>query len=240
MALSVQDIRLIEKHLKDELSPEEQITLEDKKKDPEFEAELNLYLTIQKSTTNFSRLDVKKDFKAWDQDEPIRLNPLKSSTTWWKIAAGLVILVGIVGLLNKFAFNSAAPDLYTQYYEPYPNLLDPIEKGESTSPSLTQLYELENYEAVISLPMTTAVDSFYVALSFMELGNQEFATELLQIFSRREDFRFKDAAQWYLALNFLREGQTTLCKQFLMEISINENHDFRNPAAELLGKIGSN
>jgi hypothetical protein len=81
------------------------------------------------------------------------------------------------------------------------------------------------------------VDSFYVALTYLQLDQRQDALTSLQKFANSENFRFQDAAQWYLALNLLLENQREQSIQMLMKISKVPGHDYQLMASNLLTEL---
>ncbi len=237
MAISEVDIKLIEKHLQGHLTPDEKIVFEQRKSDTEFLVELDLYLALKKSSNAIGREQVKQTFLDWDQ-ETAHNKIRKWPQIGWKIAAGLLIVIGFIGLLKIFSPTKDSKDLFAEYYQPYPNLIDPIQKGDpSPTSSITQLYELGNYENVLKQSPTDLVDSFYVALSYLQLDQRQDALVSLQKIVNRAHFRFRDAAQWYLALNLLLENQIEASKQILTEIGETAGNDYQILAANLLAEL---
>jgi len=237
VAISDSDIKLIENHLQGLLTPAEKIAFEKRKSDVVFLAELDLYLKIKKSSKAIGRSQIRQVFTSWDKEASI--TKIGSwSQMGWKIAAGLLIAIGLIGILKIFSPSKDSAELFAEYYQPYPNLIDPIQKGDASSTqSITQLYELGKYENVLAQSLTNSVDSFYVALTFLQLDQSKETITILEKFAHLDGFRFRDAAQWYLALSLIRNEQIESSLEVLTEISKNPNHDHLERARKLLDQL---
>ena len=148
MPLSDQDRLLIEKYLQGPLTDSEQALFLERMKDEVFKAEYLLHQCIQKSSIAIKRSQLKDTFHAWDQETGKSRTTLKSLWSDWKVAAAVLLLIG-AGILWMFIQKESPDQLFNTYYQPYANLIDPIDKGDApVEASLTQLYELGRYEDV--------------------------------------------------------------------------------------------
>lgn len=147
---------------------------------------------------------------------------LKSSTSRLKdplflaIAASILVVVGLTYYFNYFQQN-----LYEQYFEPYPNVYQPIVRGNTTqSTKAFMYYENQNYTmAQDALEDLLVVDDnpslrFYYGLSFLNNNQTEKAiTEFNKI--KDVDFEFKAELYWYMALAQLKLKNKNEAKNFL-------------------------
>jgi hypothetical protein len=189
---------------------------------------------------DLGRTDVRKTFKKWDKQEGKQaMVSLFSKINQWKIAASILILVAAGILLFIFQVGTSSGDLYQTYYQPYPNLIDPIQKGvdNNTQSSVSQLYELGQYEHVVKQEVSDPSSEFYVALSWLATNDLSRAVPLLERFSGQREFRFHHVAQWYLALAYLTEKQIDKSTNLLEQIKATPDHDFRSKASQLLAQL---
>jgi hypothetical protein len=233
----IHDQELIEKHLLGKLNSEEDILFEERMKDVLFADELRLYKDIKKASTDLGRSQVKKEFIAWDAEEQIQHKTPVISWKWSKVAAAVLFLVTL-GVLAIYLIPSTTPtQLYLEYYEPYPNLIDPVQKGEiEEDVSLSQVYELSDYHQVKNMTPNDSLETFYLALSHLALNEFETAINDLKPIAHNPSHRFHAAAQWYLALAYLRIDPNQ-SRALLRIISQATDHDFSAMANDLLIKL---
>lgn len=243
-----QDEQLINRYIRDELTEAEQEFLNERLKDAAFQEELNLQKSLQKAfqvsgrevlKSRFQQLETNRvnEKKTTSQDSPGRV----ISINRWLIAAASVLL--LVAAWWYFAPGTSTPDqLYAQYYEPYPNVVAPIQKGEPSENQFVrpyQLYERQEYreaiEGFLKLPNGEISAQFYLALSYLAL-EQPDCIEPLESLSRHKG-GWQQAATWYLALAHLKFENVDYSKELLESIKKNKAHPFYNQAKILLEKL---
>ncbi|MEP2773101.1 MAG: hypothetical protein ABJH05_13200 [Fulvivirga sp.] len=214
MALDEQHITRAEKYIREEMSAEERTS---------FEAEL--------STNDALRVAfdfVKDTEKALEVTEYKRLKSMlkensKSSgfrfKRWLGIAAS-VALVATFGYLIFGVDQTTTEDLYNQYYEAYPNIVDPVNRSSDGGNSPFQLYELGNLDEALdyfSVMATSDTTLFYKGQVHMSLGNYE---KSVTAFSRLDkSSTFYVSSQWYLALAHLKLGDNKNAERILKPLS---------------------
>jgi hypothetical protein len=235
--LSKNDYELIEKQLLGTLNNEESLLFEDRMKDLLFAEEFRLYQNIRKASVDIGRSEIREEFVIWDQEETVGKKINLNRWRWMKIAATLLLLISM-GILVTYLSSSKSPQqLYLEYYQPYPNLIDPLQKGEfEKNASLSQLYEMADYSQAEKMAPRDSLEAFYLALSHLSMNQFETAITELKPIADNASHRFQKAAQWYLALAYLQtEPEKSLA--VLSSISQSDNHDFSKSAGDLLKKL---
>lgn len=152
-------------------------------------------------------------------------------------AAAVVAIVFIQPVF--FSPNSNVDNLYTAYYEQYPNLL--LTRGtdsESILNNAGQEYNDRNFEEVYFLLKDVKSDkaSFYRSLALMELEKTNEAVESWQYHLSHYDY-LEHNAQFYLALSLMKIGQINESKEILKSLSADNNSTLSQKAKELLDSL---
>lgn len=155
----------------------------------------------------------------------------------WSIAASIVLAMGAAFyfFINN---NTVAPDkLYAAYYKPYNETI--TSRGNDTNTLInqaSQLYQGKDYEAALPLFMealqiepNNAEIQLALGICQLETNQSEKAN---QTFTSITNPLYKEQAQWYLAMNFLKQSDLESAKTTLSEI---QSGDFNyNKAQEIL------
>jgi predicted Zn-dependent protease len=158
------------------------------------------------------------------------------------LAAGLALILATVFLwLNQTPSNA---DLYAQYYEVYPNIEIPLERGnESQILEALQNYETGDYgfaakgfEELVNEDSSNAAWVFYLATSQLESGEKEKARNNFQKVIDLGQTKYLNPARWYLALTQISMNQTEEAEG-LLKILIEEDFGYKVRAEQLLNSI---
>lgn len=154
---------------------------------------------------------------------------------FYKVAAGLILLSVISYLIIQYSFDKSYPELYAEYYNPYPNVIDPLNRADNNNDlSIYQLYESQQYAELIErIGNETQTDSeiFYLGQSYLALNKTDLAIERFK--SVTEESNFYEVSQWYLALAYLK-SQDTVQLNSTLKIIVSEQGDYSNRAQKLL------
>lgn len=161
-------------------------------------------------------------------------NKTASKSIVYKIAAGLIIFAIASFLIIQYSIQDNYGDLYTEYYSPYPNVIDPVNRSEqSTGKSTFQLYESRKFQEVIAAinpNQATDDELFYLSQSYLAVNDFNNALKIAEQVDINS--RFYDAAQWYLALIYLaKEDSSALHTQ--LEKIIHQADDYKRQAKSL-------
>lgn len=163
----------------------------------------------------------------------------------WQIGAIAASLLLFITLGYLFFFQTADPEkLYLSYYEPYPNIVNPIKRSESKlNDDALSYYEQGDYTTAASIFESELIQQpnedyllFYWGLCNLELGELNQATSLLKKIPPAADSRFYSPAQWYLALAYLKADNVDQAKIQLQTI-VESGGDYKNKAQELLDDL---
>lgn len=161
----------------------------------------------------------------------------------WSIAASVLVLFGL-SYFVLFQENVSNEELFAQNFEPYRNVIQPIERGDVLKDLKTQAfaaYEKGNYKNAISLfselqkTQTNLYYIFYKANSYLALENTSEAIALLQKYITLNG-KFTEKAQWYLALAYLKVDNVSEAKKILQNIEEEKSYNYEK-ASQILQNI---
>ena len=186
---------------------------------------------------------------------------VRKKTPWKKIlgiAASVLLLAGL-GIGGYYYLLESESSQFEAYYQPYPNIIAETNRGSSggainraaTATEQTQRamqwYELGEYASAVavfdsilaSAPADTARSSllFYRGIAHLELNQTTQAIQDLDQAIENPNERLAEAAQWYLALAYLRAGQVTPAQEKLQAIQT-AGGTYAGQAGELLDEVG--
>ena len=234
MALTKFDITLIEKAIQSKLSQSEKSHFDRRMLDAEFSTEYYLHEEIKASATVIARENIRQTFSQWDQEEHEKTPVVNRTRILWRWAAIGLLLIGLAIVLFYKMKKPTTETLFLTFYEPYPNLVDPIEKGTGEGlQSISQLYEMDNFTAAAFQSPTDSLQHFYQALALLELEKSTNAIQIFNAISNDSTHRFHDASEWMLALSLLQDQQVEACQSELQKIILNQQHDFHKKALDL-------
>ncbi len=154
-----------------------------------------------------------------------------------KIAAISIIIIFVLIAKNQLSNTPDYSKIYEDYFELYPNIVDPVTKGNNDV-NIYKQYELEHYGLVIekikSINNLKPEESFYLASSYLAISDFVKAEE--QFKKTINDSKYGQASEWYLALISLKT-QKKKSKKLFEQIASKENHRYKQKAKELLKLI---
>lgn len=131
-------------------------------------------------------------------------------------------------------------NLYKQHFDIYPNVYQPIVRGESDTESSTAFMYYENkmykeaqnaFESLLKEENNPNI-RFYYALSFLNEGNTQQATEEFDNLKNIE-FEFKAETYWYHALALIKLEKYDDAKVLLEKLKA-EQYEFNKDKVEPL------
>ncbi|MDY8138477.1 hypothetical protein [Aquimarina sp. 2201CG5-10] len=235
----------IEGYLAKTLSQEERAAFEKELSiNPELENEVEKHRILHQTLSDQDTLDFKEKLikisKEIKEEEQIK-STNKSFFSYWKIAASIIVLLGIGAILwSTIEPGDKMTDLYLSYYVAYP--VEDATRG-GTKDDLDAImtdYVKKNYDKVINALETSPLLSdkeqlrLYLGNSFLNNNQEEKA--ILQFQNIQADSRFYEDANWYLALTYLKLGEVKKIPPLLQEI-IQYNGIYKNKASKLLDEL---
>jgi tetratricopeptide (TPR) repeat protein len=236
----------IDRYLRKEMEPEEQEAFEDVlNKDEALQLEVSLQRDAISGINLFGAESLKKQLQEIDDQQSPNLPSSRGRPLyiWLAVAASATVILLVTVLLLNTA--SSPQELYTAYYEPYPNVVDPVERSEElpTDPAGQAMYYYERgdfEEAITLFNQEQLIDDqayrFYLGVSY--LGNQQLdlAEKTLAPLLEDEQGAFYEAALWYTGLSNLANGEPEQAKSKLEKV-VGVEGEFSNEAQELLNKL---
>ena len=151
----------------------------------------------------------------------------------WPLRIAAALLIGIVGY-GAIQYATLSPQAV--YEDQYLSYQLPISRStEYTMTQLDSLYQQKNYQAVIQRFENQAEasrrDMFLAGLAYLETGKYALAInnfEQLQQTADREGASFQQETDYYLALTYLKNGQTEQALKLFEKIQASEGHLYRN------------
>lgn len=165
------------------------------------------------------------------------------------IVSGIVILV-ILGVAAFLFFNNQNTNLslFAENFKPLPDVI--VNRDEEENDLLTigmSAYSHQDYmvavshlEQFVNRENSTETNkrnaTIYIGITNLALGNINTA---IQNFNKitRENPTFREAAEWYLALAYLKQQDFENCAKQLKIIESNPQHEYRLQAKELLKAV---
>ena len=253
-ASTSQKIEEIDQYINDELTGKSLDSFESElSSNPDLVAELELYKEIDKAVQETQVMDLRaklnsisKEITREEKQKRSFVAKINSSrVAIATIAASLILLLGIAGLISKNSVSSDA-ELYSQFYQPY-QTTGIFRSGDALIDSkLTQaLYKFntEDYQTAIDLfsevlkiDKNNPVGNFYSAMAYQETGKISQALEAYGSVIRDRDNLFIEQAQWYIGLCYLQtKNRKKAYKQF-QKIASSDSF-YQEKAAAILKKI---
>ncbi len=158
----------------------------------------------------------------------------------WSMAAAIALAIGASVYIVATNQTMSSQDLYANYYQPYAEDISVRNAtAEDIANQASQFYKNKNYESALPLflkILETEPDNAEVQIATgicqLELGRFEKAN---QTFSAVVNPLFKEQAQWYLGMNFLKRSDMENAKTILEGI---KEGDFKyEKAQEILNKL---
>lgn len=233
------NIDLIEKYFSNSLNPKEQLRFNELlQSDEKFKKEFTFQKDLQKVISRNQHDELKKTLQDFEKDKPVV--KLLNISKKWLVAASILIIVGLGFVFLKSSFYQSPEKIFAENYEPYRNIVLPIERGENSNTiehSAFVAYENGNYHKAINLfnsvPKTnTTYILFYKSMCYMSLNKTNEAITLLKTITDSDneansEKNFNEIANWYLALAYLKIGETEMARNQFSSIANDEENVFK-------------
>ncbi|BAO75260.1 hypothetical protein [Winogradskyella sp. PG-2] len=152
------------------------------------------------------------------------------SRPYIKVAASIVVLLGLTLTAVFFNNNDNSEDLFADNFEPYNNIVAPISRGnlpKTMEERAFYYYESKDYDKSLkifdSLLLTQQINkpilNFYKANILLQQDtNLNEAIKLLEANSAKTD-KWKDKNLWYLCLGYLKSGNNEKASDCLKKLN---------------------
>ncbi|MDR7129777.1 hypothetical protein J2X69_002123 [Algoriphagus sp. 4150] len=204
--------------------------------DPGFAEEVASRNRLKQAIRQEERAKIKRKLLAFEQEQK---RPKPTIRKRFSIAAAFLLM----GIVTIWWYNQeqANNKLYGKYYETFPNMVQPLVRGENGLDERTQAfraYDEGSYrEAADFLSESTDAEGlFYAALSEMELGEYDEAAAIFDSLdisgSDLEPFML-----WYKALNLLQLDRKEEAIRTLTELEKDADFNLRDKVITLRRKL---
>ncbi len=227
-----------DRYLRDEMDAEERQAFEDLlNEDESLKEEVDLQEDITAGIDLFGSEELKRQLQQSEESAtvPLTFSQERSKEQSDKAkavrplyfalatAASFILVIVAVWLLNP---GGSSQDLYAAYYEPYPNVVNPVERSEGiptdAAGQAMYYYEQGNYQQAIALftqQMPTDVAyQFYLGVSYLAVQQPTQAEETLQTLLSDSEGAFYEPALWYISLARLANNQPDAAKITLQQV----------------------
>lgn len=242
---------IIDQYLNQQLSGDQLDAFEAKlNNDPDFKKEIEMQAFIHRGANKLGQDEMHAKLKkiraevlhtpAKKTEEPkAKVVPLGQkkkirSLLRWGMAAAIALAIGASIYIIANHQTMSTDDLYANYYQPYTEEI--TVRGDNTNASVqevTQLYKDKKYrEALPAFLRLLAAEpdnaelQLVVGICQLELDNFDKAS---QSFSSVTNPLYKDQAQWYLAMTFLKQNDLASAGTILKTI---QSGDFNYQKAQ--------
>ena len=155
----------------------------------------------------------------------------------WAATVAVIATLSVIAFLNV---GKSDKDLFLAYYTVYPNVDSPISRAEGSNAAVWVDYESGNYQKAyrqfhenIRANKNDDTSWFYLGICAIELDLLQEAEEAFEKVSAMSESKYKEQAQWYLALNYLKAEDKSRSKATLNEIILSGS-SYGTKAQELL------
>jgi len=159
---------------------------------------------------------------------------LKQSLKWISRVAAVLFIVAASWFAYTYTTTNSNT-IYSEIYQPYNINNDRASIEEIIPHNMIQEFRDKNYPAVIKtyqgLTVTNNREKFLTAIAFQETGKYQQAInlfeQLLKINQEQLSRMYKDEAEFYLALNYLKVENTDAAISLFQKIYDDPGHTFR-------------
>lgn len=240
-----QDITLVEKYFDAELSSDELRHFNSRvEHDEDFKALVQREKIIIGAIRNQGLIDNLLYLKSIEEKiQGDQSFPLASGIKGWYYYAAAAVVALLVAVAFLLPGKENADELFAAYFTPYPNLVQPLTRGNETTerPRAFQDYEQRNYQAaaegfkeLLEIKKEAGV-LLLLGNSNLMLGKSEEAQEnFITLIKNYDEFDLQ--AKWFLSLSYLKSGETENARKILKELGETEV-SYASRAKELLEKV---
>lgn len=223
---------LIIKYFNHQLAPDEQKLFDQwMKEDEDFKTQVNFESSVQEALKRNERAELKSFLQS--VEVPLE----KKNFKWIAIAASFIGIVLISTFSIYYFSEKSSSNLYAEYFQPYPNEVAPVVRGQKENSDAFYAYEIEEYELSAQLFENISEDYalLYGGISNLEIDQTQKAIEQFNDLILQNS-KYQETAEWYLALAYLKNKDQQKSKEILNKIVENQQ-EFSNQAEKLLENL---
>ena len=230
------DIDLIEKSLRGLLSESEQQLFDQRWEDQRFRLLYDQESQIADEIQKMGRSRLKESLIIYEKEMPnISERPRRWLNHKWILAAASIVILTMFVL--KYLNMDRSSGWFEAYYQPMANVVDPINKSESSNSSGFQLYEQGDYvqaAQILKEAEQSPERDIYLALSYLASSQLDRASQHFIPIIENKNHPYHQEAQWYLALTYIKAKKINLGKMQLEAIAEQASHFYQSRAQTLL------
>lgn len=244
MNLTDKQMDVLDRFLRNEMTAADETMWKSMMQDPGVQDEVRNMTHLQQMIQQEGRDRLRAELKTWDEAQSQTKVIGKRRFIDWRWASAAAVALILVSIFVLRGFQDDSKDLFASYFEPYPNIVAPIQKGEAqTTPyeQAFQLYEAGAYQDAIdvfeTLPANDSNVLFYTAVAALKLGDQEVARLKLDALDMIKGHKYRDAAVWYRALLEIQSGNDLLAIALIEDVVTNTRNPFHQKAIKLIKEM---
>ena len=172
------------------------------------------------------------------------IRPFWQRATVWSIAAAVVLLIVVSARMLYTHTDQAIAHQFAEAYAA-PPVRGELGPEEIVNQGL-EAYQDERYAGAIDFFSQLPEDHpryvemrFYLGNAALQISKSQQAIQEFQLVLSKKDVRFAPAAEWYLALAYLQDGQLQKTRRVASRLADNEGSAYQDEAVRLLGKLDS-
>ena len=230
------DIRLIEKFLRGKLTEKENLIFEQKKSDPSFLKKMNLH----KMSIEAIELGTRDLFKEKLKKEESRIKRKRNNRILTIMSIAAIFILGVLLMKSQLLkpVSHSQEEVLFAHFAPYPVQSVTTPKGiDDLNPREKALsfYSKQDYTNAIEylqvIPNSVALDTIYLACSFIATKNYEQSISLLNKVST--NVSTINSVLWYKALAYSISNNKSEAISILNKIIASNDPIYHDDALEL-------
>jgi predicted negative regulator of RcsB-dependent stress response len=203
------------------------------------EKEKDFITNLQKIAKNYSNESAKQvDLNETKSNQSNSLSFSKNIK--WILSAAAVLLVAFFSYQQYFMHPQSMHDLYASNYTPEEISIERGDKNDSLEKIIT-LYQAKNYTQALEIltpysKLHPEQANLKIVIAICKLETNQYADaekELSAIINLND--AYKEKAQWYLAMLYLKQEQREKCISLLQ--TFNEHHFYYSKAKIILKEL---
>ena len=230
---------MIDRYFENALSPKERLEFNDLlQKNEGFRKEFLFHKNLKQAIKHHQNEELKETLGKFEsnlnKNSRFSVVPFK-----WLAAASLALVLSVGSWMVKNSVFPSNEKIFDSYYEPYPNTVLPIVRGDELHTIEYRAflaYEAGEYHKAINLfnSVENSEDKyiqFYKALCLLSVDKTEEAIQVLMPLTNSspgtlQNLDCRQKATWYVGLAYLRQGDEKEASYY-MDILRNQNEELR-------------
>jgi hypothetical protein len=245
-SLSENDYLLIEKFINNELSNEERVLLNERRKDPAFSKELKLHQDTGDAIKEYHSKTLRTELKQRVKEIPVSDLRARRRSIFMYWAAASVMVCAIAGYFILRSGSSSDKNLFDSYFKAFPATIITRGNDDESSDAALKKYEKGDYEgaALIIQPLIEKEKNIeekhklklLLGNCWLKLNETHKAKKCFKEIMEDSDTQFRQHGEWYFALSLLKNKQRD-SSQLILDKIIHSNSIYARQADDLSKKL---